>query len=271
MHASSRNNSSSVRRALAILDVLTREAARGISLAELTQRIGTSKSTVLRLLAPLVEASLVQQRGEKYTIGVGAVLLGSAYLNNLDLRSVAQPVLAELASVSKETVHLMVYNEGQVVYLDKVTGSSPIQMVSRVGDRAPVHSTASGKAILAHLPESEFLRVVAAGMPARTEHTLVTPEQLTSNLADIRLSGYSLDESENEDGIYCVAAPIFDHAATVIAAVSVSGPRERIKDNLEDIIILVVSGAGKISSYLGGPDRSEPNNYRNSTTTEGIR
>lgn len=253
MTSTPRNNSSSLRRALAILDALaTQDGRYGWTLTELALRVGASKSTILRLMAPLLEASLVQQRGDgSYAIGVGAVTLGSAYLNKLDLRAVAQPVLARLAAASKETVHLMVYNEAQVVYVDKIAGPSPIQMASRVGDRAAVHSTASGKAILAHLPVEEFDRVVAAGLSAHTRHTLVTAEQLAEDLRLVRARGFSLDDIENEEGIRCVAAPVFDHNGAVVAAVSVSGPADRVGRNLDELAALIVSGASQISAQLG--------------------
>ncbi len=253
MASAPRNNSSSLRRALSILDLVARQdGGTGITLTELASGVGVSKSTVLRLLAPLLETSLVQQRSDGgYAIGVGAVTLGSAYLNNLDLRSVAQPVLARLAAESKETVHLLVYNEAQVVYVDKISGSSTIQMASRVGDRADVHSTASGKALLAHLPATEFDRVVAAGLPAHTQRTLVTAEQLAGDLRLVRERGFSLDDVENEEGIRCVAAPVFDHNSAVVAAVSVSGPAERVGARLDELTELIVSGATLISEQLG--------------------
>lgn len=248
-----RNNSSSVRRALAILGVLaTWNDGRGSTLSDLAAQVGTSKSTILRLLLPLLEMNLVQQRRDgSYAIGVGAVSLGSAYLNNLDLRAVAQPVLAELAALSRETVHLMVYSDAQVVYVDKISGSSPIQMASRVGDRADVHSTASGKAILAHLPAAEFDRVVAAGLPRHTPRTLVTADQLAEDLVKVRARGYSLDDIENEDGIRCIASPVFDHTDAIVAAVSVSGPAERIGDRRGELADLISSAANQISEQLG--------------------
>jgi DNA-binding IclR family transcriptional regulator len=264
-----RNNSSSLRRALSILSALSQPdgrsdgGRRGYSLTELATAVAASKSTVLRLVAPLLEARLVEQRSDgTYAIGVGAVTLGSAYLRDLDLRSVAQPVLARLAYEAKETAHLMVYSEGQVVYLDKQAGPSPIQMASRVGDRADVHSTSAGKAILAHLPDGEFRRVVASGLPAHTQSTLITSEALAADLKRVRARGFSVDDIENEGGIRCVAAPVFDHNDKVVAAVSLAGPADRIKVNLDDLALLIVAGANEISEHLGAQtdrsaDRSE--------------
>lgn len=255
-----RNNSSSLRRALSLLDVLVSdETAHGVSLTELSLKVGASKSTVLRLLAPLLEAGLVEQLDDRaYAIGIGAVTLGSAYLNRLDLRAVSRPILIELASVTAETVHLMVYSEGQVVYVDKIAGPSSIQMASRIGDRAAVHSTASGKAILAHLPDTEFERVVRAGLPARTKHTLTDPNLLAANLAMIRSRGFSVDDIENEEGIRCVAAPIFDHTDSVVGAVSTSGPAERVGQRMNELSPSIVSAAQRISERMGARTNGGP-------------
>jgi DNA-binding IclR family transcriptional regulator len=235
----------------------------GYSLTELATAVEASKSTVLRLLSPLLEARLVEQRSDgSYAIGVGAVTLGSAYLKDLDLRAVAQPVLARLAYDANETAHLLVYSEGQVVYVDKQAGPSPIQMASRVGDRADVHSTGGGKAILAHLPDEEFRRVVASGLQAHTPSTLTTSDDLAADLSRVRARGFSVDDVENEHGIRCVAAPVFDHNEKVVAAISLAGPADRIKANLDDLASLIVAGANEISGHLGAQtdrsrDRSE--------------
>jgi DNA-binding IclR family transcriptional regulator len=242
----------------------------GYSLTELATAVEASKSTVLRLLSPLLEARLVEQRSDgSYAIGVGAVTLGSAYLRDLDLRAVAQPVLARLAYDANETAHLVVYSEGQVVYVDKQAGPSPIQMASRVGDRADVHSTGAGKAILAHLPDRDFRRVVASGLPAHTPSTLITSDDLAADLSGVRARGFSVDDVENEHGIRCVAAPVFDHNEKVVAAISLAGPADRIKANLDDLANLVVAGANEISGHLGAQtDRSSDRSEAQSAGTK---
>jgi DNA-binding IclR family transcriptional regulator len=266
-----RNNSSSLRRALAILDVLARDETprSGASLTELSIEAAASKSTVLRLLAPLLERGLVEQNADgRYAIGVGAVTLGSAYLNRLDLRAVAHPILTELAAAAKETIHLVVYNDGQIVYVDKIAGPSPIQMASRVGDRAPVHSTGGGKAILAHLPTDEFERIVQAGLPARTPQTLTTRDALASSLARVRSQGYSIDDVENEDGIRCVAAPVFDHTGAVVAAVSASGPAEDVRQHLSELTPLILAATRAISARMGARSSGTPADSVFTTTTK---
>jgi len=206
----------------------------------------------------MIEFDLVQQRGGRYSMGVRAVSLGSAYLNTLDLRTEAHDVLVRLAEESGETVHLMVYSEGQVVYLDKIAGRSPIQMASRIGDRAPVHCTASGKAMLAHLPEAELDRLLAAGLAARTENTITEPERLRAELDRIRESGYAVDDIENEYDIRCVSAPVFDSMGHVAAAISASGPAVRVGEKTQELAALMMSGATQLSERLGASSQLSP-------------
>ncbi|ART70754.1 hypothetical protein BTO20_21410 [Mycobacterium dioxanotrophicus] len=256
-----RNNSSSLRRALNLLDLVAATAGRdqGASLTELAAGIESTKSTVLRLLAPLVETQLVRQDADgTYRIGMGILGLAGAYLADLDIRTAAQPVLRQLADATGHAAHLLVYSEGRVTYVDKVTGKSPIQMASRIGDTGTAYSTASGKAMLAYLDEDEVRRVIALGMPAKTPATITDAQQLRDHLAIVRKQGYAYDDLENEDGIRCVAAPVFNHTGAVAAAVSVSGPAEAVWNKREAYTDLVVDGARRISAQLGyrGGDRS---------------
>ena len=256
-----RNNSSSLRRALAILDLVAATAGRdkGASLAELADGVETTKSTVMRLLAPLVEARLVRQDGDgTYRMGVGVLGLAGACLANLDVRAAAQPTLRQIADTTGQTAHLLVYSEGRVTYVDKVVGDSPIQMASRIGDTGTAYSTASGKAMLAHLGEDEVQRVIDMGMPARTAATITDPAELRARLAAVREQGCAYDDLENEDGIRCVAAPVFNHAGEVVCAVSVSGPAELVAANREPYTELIIAGAQQISRELGNGGGRRP-------------
>lgn len=256
-----RNNSSSLRRALTLLDLVAATAGReqGANLAELATGIDATKSTVLRLLAPLVETQLVRQGTDgTYRIGLGILGWAGAYLADLDFRTAAQPVLRELADDTGQTAHLLVYSEGRVTYVDKVTGPAPIQMASRIGDTGTAYSTASGKAILALLGDDEVQRVISLGMPAKTPLTITDGQQLRDHLATVRQQGYAYDDLENEEGIRCIAAPVLNHSSVVVCAISVSGPAETIWANRERYTRLVVDGARRISVQLGyrGGDRS---------------
>jgi DNA-binding IclR family transcriptional regulator len=249
-----RNNSSSLRRALAILDLVAAHAGRdkGATLAELADGVETTKSTVLRLIAPLIEQRLVRQDGDgTYRMGIGVLGLASACMTDLDIRSTAQPTLREIAEATGQTVHLLVYSEGRVTYVDKVVGASPIQMASRIGDTGAVYSTASGKAMLAFLGDEELERVIALGLPARTAATITDAAELREHLATVRERGCAYDDLENEDGIRCIAAPVFNHAGACVCAISISGPAELVAANRETYTAQVMAGAQHISRELG--------------------
>lgn len=250
-----RNDSSSVRRALRIADVLAQRAGRaGLSLAELAAELSISKSTVLRLLRPLLDTHLVNRTSTgTYQLGVQAVVLGQAYLETLDLRDAARAQLHELVSASGETVHLVVYDRPDVVYVDKVDSPSTVRMFSRVGARMPAYCTAVGKVFLADATEDEIQAVIAAGLPHRTPNTLTTEESLRSAIAQVAAIGYAVDDEENESEIRCVAAPIVDTSLRVISAVSVSGPAARMTpEKVNEMAPVVVAAAGRVSAQLGG-------------------
>jgi DNA-binding IclR family transcriptional regulator len=228
---SERNRSSSLRRALGILEALVEPSAAGrrLSLADLAAVTGLNKTTLLRLTEPLQEVGLLSRDDQgRFGLGVGALTLGEAYLAGLDLRTVARPFLEELVAESGETAHLVVFEEPYVVYLDKLDSPSTVRMHSRVGGRMPLYCTAAGKAMLAWLPTDVVDRVLSQPMPAHTEHTLTSPDALRQNLDEVRKRGWSLDDVENEPDIRCVGAPIFDRSGAVVAACSLSGPDQRI-------------------------------------------
>ncbi|MGH3098557.1 MAG: IclR family transcriptional regulator [Streptosporangiales bacterium] len=257
-----RNNSSSVRRALRILGMLaeTGSHSEGVSLAELADGLAMNKSTVLRLVRPLMDEHLLARSADgRYRLGVQALVLGQAYLEGLDLRETAHDELSRLVAVSEETGHLVIYDRPDVVYVDKLDSPNTVRMVSRIGARMPAYCTAVGKVFLAHAAADEVDAVVAAGMPARTPSTLTTKARLASELTRVRDAGYAIDDEENEQGIRCVAAPIRDHLGSVTSAISVSGPAMRMTTaKLAELAPTVVEAGDRISRRLGAGVRGRP-------------
>jgi DNA-binding IclR family transcriptional regulator len=254
--AGPRNNSASLRRALGILLRIGEDSAdgRGHTLAGLSRDLELNKSTLLRLLAPLCEARLVEQEPDtgRYRLGWRTAQLGAAYLEQADLPGAARDVLRGLMEETSETVHLVLADLPEVVYIDKVDSPRPVRMFSRIGTRQPAYSTAVGKAILAHAGDPAVRRVIQAGLPARTPRTHTTAAALRADLAEIRARGYAVDDVENEPEIRCVAAPIFDHAGTVGSAVSVSAPASRLGvGQVPALGGLVVAAADQVSRRLG--------------------
>lgn len=253
MGESVRNNSSSVRRALRITGALAEATGDGVSLAELSTRLDLNKGTVLRLIRPLLDARMVARTAAgRYRLGVQTLVLGGAFLASLDIRQVARGELEVLMSATGETVHLVVYDRPDVVYVDKVDSPSTVRMVSRIGSRMPAYSTAVGKTFLAHATAEEVAAALAHGMPRRTGRTITSRRAMATELKRVRRAGYAVDNQENEDDIVCVAAPVRDHTGAVVSAVSVSGPATRMTAaKRRRAVPLVVAAAERVSGHLG--------------------
>lgn len=242
-----------VDRALAILETL-KAAGEALGVTELGARVGLHKSTVYRLLATLARHGYVQQdpATERYSLGLKLVELGTAVLDHLELRELARPYLKRLMEASQEVAHLVVLQDGDVVYIDKVECPGPVKMYSQLGRRAPAHATAVGKALLAFLPPAQVEAILARGLPRLTPHTITDPERLRTELHLVRERGYAVDNEENELGIRCVAGPIFNHTGQVVAAFSISGLAMRLTvPRLEGLAGLVCRTSQEISARLG--------------------
>ncbi len=252
---SGREGVQSLERAAALLRALG-EAGRPLSAGELAAAAGLPRPTVYRLLETLCAEGWVAQNGRSFTIGAAVLWLAARRLEQLELRAVGRPVLEALRDRTGETVHLGVLESGQVVYVEKLESPGPLRMASMVGRIVPAHSTALGKAILAHLPRTQVDEIVRRhGLPRRTPNTITDPERLLQELAAVRARGFSVDNVENEEGIRCVGAPIFDHAGRVAGAVSVSGSVSSI--SLErarrELGPAVREAAEQISRAMGWP------------------
>jgi IclR family acetate operon transcriptional repressor len=224
-----RKTSVTVAKAFGIVEVLAPETDRGLTLADLSQRVSLPKSTVHRYLNTLQELGLVQ-RGDtdRFRLGTKVIELAGVYLAGSDLRNEAQSILDDLSARTNETVHLAVRSGTEVVYIAKVESRHAVRMYSYIGARLPMYCTALGKAMLAFGPEDWRSETLARGLAPRTSHTLVGAEPFAADLETIRRRGFSIDSEENEDGVRCVGAPVFDLNRSVIAAISLSGPTGRI-------------------------------------------
>jgi DNA-binding IclR family transcriptional regulator len=247
-----------IERASSILDILA-QSPQGISIRKLSDKIKLPKGTTHRLLSSLSYFGYVRQdpKTRNYLLGLKLVELGQLLLSQLDLRKEAEPFLRDLAERTKETVHLVFLDRDEIVYIDKVeTDQNPsgLKMASRVGLRNPAHSSAVGKVLLAHFSEEELKSFIKEkGLLKRTENTIADPTQLREHLKSVRAQGYAIDDEENEKGIRCVAAPIYNEVGKPVAAMSISGPAFRITKKViqESLKKEVMETALKISQRLG--------------------
>jgi DNA-binding IclR family transcriptional regulator len=252
----------SVERALSILHLFILGEAE-ISLSDISHQVGLHQSTVFRLLATLSAAGFVEQNANtgRYRLGPAALSIGQAFLRHSDLRQLAEAPLAQLRDRSGETVHLATLHGKDVIYLEKLPGLHPIGLMSsRVGERAPAHCTGLGKALLAHVPEEAVRQEFAAGLRSYTPRTITRMNAFLPELSKVRQTGFAVDDEEHEQGVMCVAAPVFD-SHRVVAAISVAGPSDRIREGIRsrDLTEQVLTAAQDISSRLGrvaaGPPR----------------
>ncbi|MEH7254458.1 IclR family transcriptional regulator [Neobacillus niacini] len=244
----------SVSRALDIIALVGMKKG-GLGVTEIANQIDINKSSVFRTLSTLVQYGYIEQENEtqKYKLGYKFLDMSTKLLESIDLRKEAKPFLQELENRTNEVIHLVVYDQGEVVYIEKLEGNETLRTHSKVGKRAHMHCTSVGKAILAHLPDNDVLTIIdRKGMPFHTEHTITEKEVLFDELKQVRQKGYSLDQEENEYGITCIAAPVFDHLGNIVAAVSISGPTTRMNDDrLNALGPIMIQTSQQLSARLG--------------------
>lgn len=242
-------------RAFTILNLV---ADRPRRINEIAEALGVHPSTALRLLHTLRKHGFVRElEGHSYRLGPTTFRLAFEALEDIDLRSVAHPVMEELGVKTGETVHLGVLEANDVVYIDKVEAQHPVRMYSRIGAIAPLHCTGVAKAILAFLPSEDRERLLGGTELRRfTDHTFTTRETLEEELRATRDRRFSLDNEEHEIGIHCVAAPILRGDDEVLGAISVSTPTSRIDhEALMSYVPPLLDAARQISAEFGWTGR----------------
>lgn len=245
--------STTVTKAIGILDILASKADTGISLAELSSLIEMPKSSTHRYLATLQELDLAERKdGDRFYLGTKVIELAGSFLMHSDLRNESQTILNDLAERTGETIHLAVPSDTEVVYIAKVESKHGLGMFSHIGARLPMYCTALGKAILAFGSQASFQAVIAEPLSARTPNSIISAQALEAELARTRERGYAIDNEENETGIRCVGAPILDYTATPIAAISISVPRERMDEQRYNSLGKLVREAAQMVSRRKG-------------------
>ncbi|WP_038218242.1 IclR family transcriptional regulator [Xenophilus azovorans] len=220
----------------------------------LSQALGLGKSNVHRMLATLVAAGYVRATGGgRYEATLRMWEYGTHVLMRNDVKRVAGPLLQRLVKATGETAHLSVLDGREVVYVDKIDGDHPVRAYSRIGARAPAHAVATGKALLAGQSAS-FIESYAAELPPEgfTGKTIVTPVAFIKAMEEIREKGVAYNTGEWREGVCGVASPIRDSSGTVVAALGISGPAERLKPAaLRKYSTVVIEAAAQASRALG--------------------
>lgn len=253
----------SIARAFSIAEEIARNR-EGISLAELSKRVGLHNSTTFHLVKTMVQLGYVSQLADsrKYRIGRRMFTLAAGALDEIELVNVATPVLEKLTAGTGEYSHFAIRSGEQIVVVAKTAGSGIFQMVDRTGAVRPAHATALGKVLLAALSPLQLERYLESCELKRfTAKTIVERKALLRELEVVRRKGLAFDDGEFDAEARCVAVPVLDFTGRVAGAIGISGPMWRLSlQALEEKAKYVRDAAAELSSELGfkaGPE-TEP-------------
>jgi DNA-binding IclR family transcriptional regulator len=243
----------SAERTLRLLEHLAGSGRRQ-SLAELSAALDIPKSSLHGLLRTLVACGWgeTDSTGTKFSLGIRALLAGSAYLAADDVVSVSQEILDDLSGAVGETIHLGMLDGRDIVYVAKRDAPHPLRLVSAVGVRLAAHSTALGKAVLAQLPAAELAARVTYPLAARTEHTITTREPFEAELAKVRADGFAEDRQESTLGLHCFAVPLVLDGQPPRYALSCSVPLVRLTDDRRhDVVDQLLGARERLAALIG--------------------
>jgi DNA-binding IclR family transcriptional regulator len=222
------------------------------TVTDLTSQLNISKSTIHTHLYTLQELGYLVQEDEGYRLGLPFLTLGGHVQQSGPygkLYQISKPEIDELADMTGERTQIVVEENGWGYYLYQATGERAVQADTVIGSQTPLHSTAVGKALLAHMSTERVDEIIDRhGLPPDMKNTLTDREHLFNRLDRIEERGYSFDRGERVEGIYCVGAPVMAEG-TVYGAVSVSIPNKRAEEEFfeERLPDLVTSVAQVIS------------------------
>jgi DNA-binding IclR family transcriptional regulator len=221
-----------VGKALDILEVFA-DSKHSLGITELSRKVALNKSTVYRIVQALKSRGyLIQKSSSKqYSLGYKILEFGRSFLNNIELRKIAKKYLVELSIESGYTVHLGILERKEVVYIDRVEGTDVFQLrYLQIGDRVPVHCTASGKCILAFLDDCELENVLnGLDLTPFTAETITSIEDLRKELTNIRSAGFACCNREHNMDLRSIGAPVLALGSKVIGAVLITASYNKIK------------------------------------------
>jgi len=239
-------------KALRLIEGLARsETPRGIS--DLARELGLNKSNVHRILDTLREHNYVVQHESTglYQLNLKLFEMGSRLLSRLHLKDVAQPWLSRVMEQTGESCHLMIYQDGEVIYLDKIENRLPVRAVTELGGRAPATCVASGKVLLAYRPQEEVDRVLR-NLKRYTPKTITDRSQLEKEIDAVRRIGYAINREGWREGVCGAASPILIGPSSAIAAVAILGPSDRLTlKRLQECGEMLTAATRQISHQLG--------------------
>ncbi len=222
----------------------------GLSLIELSSRVGLPRSTAHRIVGALSQEGFVATTPSG-RLRVGPALIGIAVSSRRDLRHEAAPYLERLSRELHETVNLAVLDGDEVLFIDQFTSRRYLRIASEIGTRFPVHCTANGKALLAALPPHDVERHLPDTLEPLTDHTIIDRGRLLGEIDEVRRSGVAYDREEHALGVCAVATAVHDAVGTM-AAITVVMPAARFHGNDETVTAALLRVRDEIQVVLNG-------------------
>lgn len=214
----------SLKKALDVLNCFTIKPSWGVT--EIAERLGLYKSNVHDIMSTLNVMNYLEKDSdtERYKLGMQVFALSRAMGEAFSIIKIALPYMQELANISDERVYLAIGHDREIIYLEATYPAESVNLMrSILGERAKMHCTGLGKAMLANLPEEIQEEYLTQELQSYTENTITQADKLRQELTATKQRGYAIDNMEHEFGVKCVAMPIFDKSRSVYAAISVSG------------------------------------------------
>ena len=241
----------SLNRAMDILEVLSFGA---VTLTELSKSLRLHKATTFQLVSTLRSRGYVAQdkASKKYSLGLKVAELNEALWHKDSFKRNARPHLIRLTEITGETSHLATYQNSDIFIIDVEIGTGILVARSYVGDEPLAHSSAVGKAILAHLGEEKVEQYCAAELARFTPKTITGKDRLKKELACVRQAGYAVDDEETNIGVICIACAVFNRDGNLQGSIGISGPTARITAALRKKLVQEVKEVGEqLSGELG--------------------
>ena len=244
----------SLARAFAIMEEIARNRD-GIGLADLSKRVGLHNSTTFHLVKTLVSLGYVRQMmdSKRYRIGRPLFALAASALDEVEMVSLATPILEDLSRETGESAHFSVRMDDAVVVLARTGGKGAFQLNDRAGAVRPAHCTALGKIMLAALPVDQFEQYLTrTDLAALTPKSITAAEPLRREIAEVRRTGLAIDDGEFDAEVRCIAVPVRDFSGQVIGAIGISGPVWRLSiEALQKRTRVVRVAADRLSAEFG--------------------
>ncbi len=241
-----------------VLELMTAKT-RDVSLTEVAQELNLGKGTVHRIVSTLRACEFVDQNPEtkKYSLGIRVFEMGSAINKEEFLKKVMKPELFVLAGKCKETVSASLLENFEITYIARIDSEQVLRVSIRDGTRFPAHCTASGKILLAALSNEQLKEMYQRSdrLVTLTENSISSFRKLMEVISEVRMKDVAYDYEEALTGVYCVAAPIVNSRNLTIAAVSISGPKERMTaKGMDKFSSMLIESTRKISRKIRGDE-----------------